>query len=78
MTKTIKTEQTYRKQATGLGLQLSTKAGMYALFEYKDGWGGGYQGWDVHSSCWGPLEYPLTLCDVAAILHEEKQRASNS
>jgi hypothetical protein len=78
MTTELKTENTYRKQANDLGLQLSTKAGMYALLEYKDGCGGGYQGWDVHPSCWGRLDYPLTLWDVAEVLQDEKKRALNS
>ena len=66
-------ERTLRRHAEGLNLQLSTRAGMYLLLENKDGWGGGYQGWDIHPSCWGPVEYPLTLCDVAQILQDEQQ-----
>ena len=74
----IKSEATLRKQANGLDLKLSTRAGMYLLLEHKDGYDGGYQGWDIHPSCWGPLEYPLTLCDVAQILQDEKQQALDS
>ncbi|MCH1552589.1 MAG: hypothetical protein L7R84_03980 [Balneolaceae bacterium] len=71
-------ERTLRRHAEGLNLQLSTRAGMYALFQYKYGYDGGYQGWDIHPSCWGPVEYPLTLCDVSQILQDEKQQALNS
>lgn len=74
----IKSEAALRKQANGLDLKLSTRAGMYLLLEHKDGCGGGYQGWDIHPSCWGPVEYPLTLCDVAQILQDEKQQALDS
>jgi hypothetical protein len=78
MTTELRTENTYRKQAKDLGLLLSRRNGMYAIWHHLGGDDNGYQGWDIHPSCWHSHDYPLTLWDVAEVLQEEKQRALNS
>jgi hypothetical protein len=81
MTTTVEknvSETTLRNWANDLGLCLSRRDGMYHLWVHNDGWGGGYQGWDHHPSCWNSQVYPLTLWDVTQVLREEKKQALDS